>query len=141
VNSHGIILPSVFKYGRMNRICVCGMQAVVRKSYGLRYAVFTRMRVHVVYMRIHAVYMRVHTVYMWVNAVTIRIHAVNMRVYVVYMRVHAVYNVIVEYFFYYSLFKNNKKPHICVRMKIQIYGCIPHMQYAVTFRIHEKIRI
>jgi hypothetical protein len=134
VNSHGIILSSVFKCDRMNHICVCGMQAVVRRSYGLRYAVFTRMRVHTVYIRVHAVYM-------WVHAVTIRIHTVNMRIYVVYMRVNAVYNVIVEYFFYYSLFKNNKKPHVCVRMKIQIYDYIPHMRYAVTFRIHEEIRI
>jgi hypothetical protein len=78
-------LRSVFK---CSRICVCGMQPVLRKSCGSRYTVF--------------VHMRVHTVCMWVHAVNIQIHVVN-------IQVHAVYNVIVKYFFiilYLKIIKN-----------------------------------
>jgi hypothetical protein len=61
------VLSSVFK---CVRICVCGMQPVVRKLCGPLYLIFAH----------------------------IRVDAVNMRVHTVNIRVHAVYNVIVEYF-------------------------------------------
>jgi hypothetical protein len=117
------VSSSLVKCGCMDRICICGMQPVIRMSCSLRYTVFA--------------HMQVHAVNMWVHAVNMRIHVVNIRVHAVYMRVHAVYNVIVECFSYYSLFKNKKKLHICVR----ICGRIPHMWYAVTFRMHEQIHI
>jgi hypothetical protein len=59
---------------------------------------------------------------------------------VVNMRVYAVYNVIVECFFYYSLFKNKKKItyisshenlHIRYAVAYRIYGMQSHTVYAV----------
>jgi hypothetical protein len=122
-----LLASSVFKCGRIDRICICGMQFVVIISYNTRYAVF--------------VYMWVHAVYMQINAVNMRVHTVNMRVHTVNMRVHAIYNVIVECFFIILYLKIKKKLYICVRMKIHIYDRIPYMWYAVVFHVHEEICI
>jgi hypothetical protein len=118
--SQQITRRSVFKCGRMDRICVCGMQSIVRKSCGSRCAIF-------VHMWVHAVYMRVHAVCMWINAV-------NMWIYVVYMRIHAVYNVIVKYFFIILYLK------IIKIIYMRPYEN-PHIRYTVAFRIYEEIRI